>query len=362
MKDSYSFDRDEAGLDRELRAAPAGIPARLGAVRRGGLPRRGRERDHGRQRVARLPRPDGARARTSSSLREWRLLRGHRGRARRSLARPTSRSSSPRLKKSRRPASRPSRRWRSYSGSIAAATSKAMPVVVGRDGSCSALVRGDDRLSEEKLDDGLPVRVPARDGRGDPRDVRRRRRLDRPRRLEGGGASRTRRCAEGQFVAGANRDGWHLRGVEARARLPGRGSLTSARRSEGDACPECGGRASFPDCDRGRAHLQARDASTQRRSMPPSSTRTEPRSRSSMGSYGIGPGRVIAAIVEQHHDEHGIALAARRSRPTTCTSSCSPGWRSRRERVAAVARRGAASPSSSTTATCVRARSSRTPT
>jgi prolyl-tRNA synthetase len=25
-----------------------------------------------------------------------------------------------------------------------------------------------------------------------------------------------------------------------------------------------------------------------------------------MGCYGIGPGRVIAAIVEQHHDEHGI--------------------------------------------------------
>jgi prolyl-tRNA synthetase len=25
-----------------------------------------------------------------------------------------------------------------------------------------------------------------------------------------------------------------------------------------------------------------------------------------MGSYGIGPGRVIAAIVEQHHDERGI--------------------------------------------------------
>ena len=24
------------------------------------------------------------------------------------------------------------------------------------------------------------------------------------------------------------------------------------------------------------------------------------------GSYGIGPGRVMAAIIEQHHDEHGI--------------------------------------------------------
>ena len=26
-----------------------------------------------------------------------------------------------------------------------------------------------------------------------------------------------------------------------------------------------------------------------------------------MGSYGIGPGRVMAAAVEQHHDEHGIS-------------------------------------------------------
>jgi prolyl-tRNA synthetase len=29
-----------------------------------------------------------------------------------------------------------------------------------------------------------------------------------------------------------------------------------------------------------------------------------------MGSYGIGPGRVMAAIVEQHHDEQGIAWPA----------------------------------------------------
>ncbi len=25
------------------------------------------------------------------------------------------------------------------------------------------------------------------------------------------------------------------------------------------------------------------------------------------GSYGIGPGRIIAAVIEQRHDEHGIA-------------------------------------------------------
>jgi prolyl-tRNA synthetase len=29
-----------------------------------------------------------------------------------------------------------------------------------------------------------------------------------------------------------------------------------------------------------------------------------------MGSYGIGPGRVMAAIIEQHHDENGIAWPA----------------------------------------------------
>ena len=40
-----------------------------------------------------------------------------------------------------------------------------------------------------------------------------------------------------------------------------------------------------------------------------------------IGSYGIGPGRVMAAAVEQGHDEHGIVWPARSPR-TTCTSSC----------------------------------------
>ena len=50
-----------------------------------------------------------------------------------------------------------------------------------------------------------------------------------------------------------------------------------------------------------------------------------------MGSYGIGPGRVMAAAVEQRHDEHGISWP-RRSRRTTCTSSCCRAWRSRPRR------------------------------
>ena len=40
-----------------------------------------------------------------------------------------------------------------------------------------------------------------------------------------------------------------------------------------------------------------------------------------MGSYGIGPARIAAAAVEQHHDEHGMRLAGDASRRSTSTWS-----------------------------------------
>ena len=43
----------------------------------------------------------------------------------------------------------------------------------------------------------------------------------------------------------------------------------------------------------------------------------------------------MAAVVEQHHDEHGIALAGARSRRTTCTSSRCAGLEELAERAAA---------------------------
>src|SRR5205814_405216 len=49
---------------------------------------------------------------------------------------------------------------------------------------------------------------------------------------------------EGQFVAGANRDGWHLKGVEAgRDYQPRFADLREPR--EGDRCPDCGGALRF---------------------------------------------------------------------------------------------------------------------
>jgi prolyl-tRNA synthetase len=183
-----------------------------------------------------------------------------------------------------------------------AATSKAMPVVVG-DRLVLALVRGDDRLSEEKMETIFESAFrPATE--------------DEIRRAFGAGGGSIgpvgaeveviadESLREGQFVAGANRDGWHVRGVEAgRDYEPAFADIRQAR--EGDACPVCGGRLLVQTAIElghifklGTFHSVALDATflDEDGSEKPIV----------MGSYGIGPGRTIAAVVEQHHDEQGI--------------------------------------------------------
>jgi prolyl-tRNA synthetase len=185
----------------------------------------------------------------------------------------------------------------------AAATSKAMPVVTADGTLVLVLVRGDDRLSESKLYDALAgASRPAtdyeiRDGFG-----------------AGGGslgpvgfegpvlADETLR--EGQFVAGANRDGWHLRGVEAgRDYEPRFADLREPL--EGDACAECGGRLEFRTAIEVGHIFQFGTFY----SGPLKATYLDEDGREQPllgGSYGIGPARVMGAIVEQHHDEAGI--------------------------------------------------------
>jgi prolyl-tRNA synthetase len=183
-----------------------------------------------------------------------------------------------------------------------AATSKAMPVVEG-ERLVLALVRGDDRLSEEKLETIFEASFrPATE--------------DEIREAFGaGGGSIGPLGAEveviadealraGQFVAGANRDGWHVRGVEAgRDYEPRFADIRQAR--EGDTCPECGGRLIVQTAIEighifklGTFHSIALDATflEEDGTVKPIV----------MGSYGIGPGRTIAAVVEQHHDDRGI--------------------------------------------------------
>ena len=184
-----------------------------------------------------------------------------------------------------------------------AATSKAMPVVKADGTLVLALVRGDDRLSETKLFDVLagPSR-PATD-----EEIR-----------EAFGASggslgpvgfdgeviADEALREGQFVSGANRDGWHLRGVEAGRDYQAR--LVDIREPhEGDRCPVCGGALHFRTAIE-VGHIFSFGTFY---SGPLEATFLDEDGKERAilgGSYGIGPGRVMAAAVEQHHDEQGI--------------------------------------------------------
>ena len=182
------------------------------------------------------------------------------------------------------------------------ATAKAMPVVSeGR--VVLALVRGDDRLNEMKLLQALGEEFrPA-----EQEEIR-----------EAFGASggsigpvgvsvdviADEALREGQYVVGANRDDFHLRGVQAGRDFETRfADLREIR--EGDACPNCG------------AHLHLQVAIEVGHIFKLETKYSEPLGATFldedgaekpliMGSYGIGPGRVVAAAVEQHHDENGI--------------------------------------------------------
>jgi prolyl-tRNA synthetase len=189
-----------------------------------------------------------------------------------------------------------------FLGVAESATSKALPVVTG-DRLVLALVRGDDRLSPEKLETLFEAAFrPATD-----EEIRAA--------FGAGGGSlgpvgvdveviADEALREGQYVAGANEDARHIRGVQAgRDYEPTFADIRQAK--DGDSCPECGGTlriqtaievghifkletfhskafgATFLDED-GREKLLV------------------------MGSYGIGLARTMAAIVEQCHDEDGI--------------------------------------------------------
>jgi prolyl-tRNA synthetase len=302
MKDSYSFDRDEAGLDRSFDRHKQAYDR---IFERCGLEVYFVEAESG---IMGGRESSGYLAPTGSGENE--LLRCENGDY---FADVEAARGTPRAPEFPDPLSAPEEvatpgvatieELAEFLGIDPAATSKAMPVVsAGR--VVLALVRGDDRLSEEKLTTTLGAAF-------------------RPATEEelrstfgaGGGslgpvgvqveviADETLR--EGQFVAGANRDGWHLRGVEAgRDYQPRFADIRQAH--AGDACPKCGGQlvsqtaielghifklGTFYSEPFGAMYL---DEDGRERPIV-------------MGSYGVGPARTIAAIVEQHHDDQGIA-------------------------------------------------------
>jgi prolyl-tRNA synthetase len=184
-----------------------------------------------------------------------------------------------------------------------AATSKAMPVTKDDGTVVLALVRGDDQLELAKL-----VAVLGEPARASTVDEIRAAFGAEPGSLGPVGFPGTviadDTLREGQFVAGANRTGWHLRGVEAGRDFEARFADIRVPH-EGDRCPMCGGELRFQTAiEVGHIFkLGTRYSAALEATFLDEDSREKPLV---MGSYGIGPGRVMATAVEQRHDDHGI--------------------------------------------------------
>jgi prolyl-tRNA synthetase len=185
-----------------------------------------------------------------------------------------------------------------------AAVIKAMPVVADRRGPVLVLVRGDHRLNEIKLQNALGV--PAR-----PAEAEEVRSLfgaepgfigpvGAPVEVLADDALRGLRG----LVTGGNEHDLHLRGVE-----PGRDfepSWGDVRRvEEGDTCPDGAPIKIEPAIEVGNIFKLGT-----RFSEPLGARYLDEEGKEQlvwMGSYGIGPARIVAAAIEQYADEQGIS-------------------------------------------------------
>jgi prolyl-tRNA synthetase len=107
------------------------------------------------------------------------------------------------------------------------------------------------------------------------------------------------------LVAGANREGFHLRNVNFPRDFPADIVADVAVARDGDRCPRCGGRL--------RAHRAIelghifKLGTKYSEAMGATFLDRDGKSRPLiMGCYGIGVGRLLAAVIEVHHDEAGI--------------------------------------------------------
>ncbi len=184
-----------------------------------------------------------------------------------------------------------------------AALIKALPVVAEGKGPRLALVRGDHRMNEIKLRNalGTPFRPATEE------EIRASFGAD-PGFIGPVGADveviADEALRKGSYVAGANANGRHLRGVE-----PGRdfqATFADIRSvEEGDRCPLGGTIRIEPAIEVGNIFKLGT-----RYSEPLGATYLDEQGAEQlilMGSYGIGPARIAAAAIEQGADEHGIS-------------------------------------------------------
>ena len=107
------------------------------------------------------------------------------------------------------------------------------------------------------------------------------------------------------LVAGANKAGYHLLNTNYGRDYQADVAADIAAAQEGDLCPECGGALrSVRGVEVGNIFKLGTDFSE-----PMGCTYLDAEGQARpvvMGSYGIGSGRLLACVAEEHHDEQGL--------------------------------------------------------
>jgi prolyl-tRNA synthetase len=301
MKDSYSFDRDEEGLDSSYRLH---IEAYDRVFDRSGLVWYRVEADVGMMgglgaHEYMAPCPAGENEVALSDAGYAANVEVATG----TPSQPRFPQPTPEPEPVETPSARTIEEVSALLGVVPATLMKAFPVVVEGGEMRLALVRGDHRVNEIKLQNALqsPFRPATQEEirasfGAEPGFI-------------GPVGVDTKVIADasldrGVYVAGANRDGWHLRGVE-----PGRdfsADFADIRTvEEGDRCPAGGTIRIEPAIEVANIFKLGT-----RYSEPLGATFLDDQGAEQpifMGSYGIGPARMLAAAIEQGADEHGIS-------------------------------------------------------
>lgn len=176
-------------------------------------------------------------------------------------------------------------------------------LVMSDSGPVLALVRGDQTLHEKKLAKLIGPHRPAQKD-----EVKAA--LGMPAGFIGPMGHKVRKIADpvlkqGAYIAGANKEGFHLRGVSADKHFSDAEFADIHTAAEGDACSQCGKPLRiervieigniFKLGAKYSVPLKANYLDEQGNERP-----------IIMGSYGIGPARIAAAAIEQGNDENGI--------------------------------------------------------
>jgi prolyl-tRNA synthetase len=175
-------------------------------------------------------------------------------------------------------------------------------VLIGRDGPFLALIRGDQELHEKKL-----MRIVGGFRQAEREEIREILGVEAG--FIGPHNNSLRKIADisirqGVYISGANREGFHTRGIRPSVHFDAEWHDIHVVKEE-DRCPECGGDIRI---ERAIEVGNIFKLGT-KYSVPLRAFYLDEKGREVpivMGSYGIGPARIAAAAIEQNHDDDGI--------------------------------------------------------